>query len=285
MTEFPEDRIRAYRAETFRLLPNLRLKTKEEAIDFVNHRGFIHFWPITGVILPSLWVAAAGDRLVADEHDDPGHITWGWKDELLGKREWYYAKILRKKGTMISFEMVPYFYALSENYGSPEDDYLTLYEQGHLTLEAKTVYETLLEEGSLDTVSLKRATHMSSPTSDARFDRAISELQADFKILPVRVVDAGAWHYAYAYDIVVRHYPELPEQARFIQENIARCKLSESYFHSVGIARNSDLCRLFGWKPAIAEGVVDDLVRQGVITRDITLEKHKGDWIILSDLL
>ncbi len=67
--------------------------------------------------MPSLWTAVAGDRPVADKHDDPGHITWGWKYKALGKKIWYYAKTLRKKATMISLEIAPYFYALSENYG------------------------------------------------------------------------------------------------------------------------------------------------------------------------
>jgi len=99
--------------------------------------------------LPSLWVAVAGNRVVADKHDDPGHITWGWKDNALGKQIWYYAKILRGKATMVSLEVAPYFYALSENYGSPEEDYLLAYEEGRLTQAARQVYEALLKEGAL----------------------------------------------------------------------------------------------------------------------------------------
>jgi hypothetical protein len=285
MTEIPEDRINAYRAQTFRLLPNNQITSINEAISFVKDRGFTHFWPITGILLPSLWIAVAGDRPVSDEHDDPGHITWGWKDELLGKKEWYYAKILRKKGTMISFEIVPYFYALSENYGSPEDDYLTLYEQGRLTLEAKTVYETLLKEGAMDTITLRRATSMSSSTSDTRFNRAITDLQADFKVLPIRIADAGAWHYAYAYDIVTRHYPEIPEQARFIQDNQARNRLVETYLVSLGAVQASDITKLFGWSPGITQWVISDLCNKGIVSCNMTIERHKGEWIVLSNLI
>jgi xanthine dehydrogenase molybdopterin-binding subunit B len=32
-----------------------------------------------------------------------------------------YGKILRKKSTILSMEIAPYFYSLSENYGSPEE--------------------------------------------------------------------------------------------------------------------------------------------------------------------
>ncbi len=75
---------------------------------------------------------------------------------------------------------------------------------------------------SLDTVELRKATHMTSPSSETRFNKAITDLQADFKILPVGVTSSGAWHYAFAYDIVARHYPELADIAHGIQENQAR---------------------------------------------------------------
>ncbi len=88
-------------------------QTKEQAVEFVNERGFICFWPVSGITLPSLWAAVAGDRPVADAHDDPGHVTWGWKDSLLGARKWYYAKVLRKKATMIALDVAPYFYVVA----------------------------------------------------------------------------------------------------------------------------------------------------------------------------
>lgn len=278
------ERIKAYRAQTFRLAPNLRLKDPDEAIAYVRQRGFIFFWPISQILLPSLWVAAAGNRPVADAHDDPGHVTWGWKDALLGKRQWYYAKVLRKKATIISLDLAPYFYTLSENYGSPEEDYLTLYEQGRLTLEARVVYETLLNKGPLDTVALRRATHMSSPESDHRFARALSDLQVDFKILPVGVTQAGAWHYAFVYDVVHHHFPELMDQAHDIQENEARCKLVESYFLSVGAAQIKDIARLFGWSNAQCQKAVSQLVRRGMLQSSLEIEGQAGEWIVLSEI-
>ena len=284
MTVIPEELIHAYRAQTFHWLPGQRLKERQEAVTFVKERGFVFFWPITGVLLPSLWVATAGDRPVADEHDDPGHVTWGWKDALLGSREWYYAKVLRKKATMISPELTPFFYALSENYGAYDEDYLTLYEQGRLTLEAKLVYEALLDQGPLDTVELRKATHMSSPSSETRFNRAISDLQADFKILPVGVTSSGAWHYAFAYEIVARHYPELPDQAHEIREDQARERLLESYLRSVGAAPLNQATRLFGWRPVEAGRAIDGLVRAGAVLREVEVENQPGEWLASAHL-
>ena len=126
--------------------PAKPISSPSQALTFVNQRGFVFFWPIKGIDLPSLWTAVAGARPVADQHDDPGHITWGWKDNALSKRIWYYGKILHRKATMISLKVAPYFYALSENYGSPEEDHLLAYEEGRMTLAAKNIYDALLKK-------------------------------------------------------------------------------------------------------------------------------------------
>jgi hypothetical protein len=277
--------IQDYRLQSFRLAPALRLKSIEEAVDFVNERGFIYFWPIQGTLLPSLWSAVAGDRPVADAHDDPGHVTWGWKDSLVGGRRWYYAKILRKKATMVAFDVLPYFYALSENYGSLDEDYLGLYQMGRMTQEAKSIYATILDEGPLDTIALRKKTHMTSRSSESRFTRALADLQADFKIMPVDVTQSGGWRYAFAYDIPARHYPELDEKSRSIKESTARVELSRRYFLSLGAAPVAELRKLFGWRLPAVESAVNNLVEEGFLRRDLSLEKQPGECAALSRLV
>lgn len=259
--------------------------TIDGAVEFVKERGFVFFWPIKGISLPSLWVAVAGDRLVADAHDDPGHVTWGWKDSLLGSRSWYYAKVLRKKSTMISIDLFPYFYALSENYGAYDEDYLTIYEQGRMTMEARLVYEAILENGPIDTVELRKATRMTSQSSDARFNKAITDLQSDFKILPVGVTQSGAWRYAFAYDIVARHYPDLTDSAREIMEGEARRKLLECYAESLGAFEFRDANRLFGWPAQETRLAIGKLVNQDFLVPVGSATGRSGDWFALPQLL
>lgn len=280
----PAEHLQAYRQRIFRLLPGQRLTTPEQAIDFVNERGFIYFWPIRDITMPSLWAAAAGDRPVADAHDDPGHITWGWKDSLLDQRKWYYAKVLHKRATIIALEVAPFFYALSENYGAPEEDYLTIYEQGRMTLEAKTIYETLLDHGPLDTVALRKAARMTSSESDTRFNKALTDLQCDFKILPTAVTQAGAWRYAFAYDVVARYYPEIPEQAQKISEREARQKLAGLYLKSVGAAQVKDIGKLFGWRLPNVQGTLERLVQQGE-AKVVQVEGLKGEFYAAAELM
>jgi len=278
------DRLKAQRARTFRLLPAARLSNPAQAVDFVNERGFIYFWPIKGILLPTLWAATAGDRPVPNDHDDPGQITWRWKDDSLGKKIWYYGKILRRKATFISLEIAPYFYALSENYGSPEEDYLLAYEEGRLTQAAKQVYETLLDKGSLDTISLRKEARLLN-AKESVFNRALEDLQKDFKIMPVGIAEAGAWKYAFRYEITARHMPELPERARLIGEAEARRKLVELYFASVGTAQVRDVTRLFGWPPELVKRTIARLVQAGFVTDDVSHPQTAGEWLALPELV
>lgn len=261
-----EHRLKEFRQQSY--WPG-KVKSLEAALRFVNQRGFVFFWPIQGCELPSLWVAAAGWREVPSNHDDPGHITWGWKDRMLGQRKWYYAKVLRKKGTMISLEAAPFFYRLSENYGSPEEDYLTQYQEGRLSPEAKAIYETLLSEGPLYTQELRRRAKLSDKLY--RFAKGLDELQADFKVLPAAVVEAGRWNYAYVYDLTHRHFPQLAEKAKMVDDLEARRKILDFYFRSVGAATPQEIHRLFGWERTDLEEALEQPIAQGSLLR--TAEK------------
>jgi len=221
---------------------------------------------------------------LADAHDDPGHITWGWKDSALGKRQWYYAKVLRRKATLISLEIAPYFYALSENYGSPTEDHIIAYQAGRLTLEAKQIYDVILEKGPLHTIELRRAARLTNKGSDAIFSRALDVLQADFKVLPVGVAEAGSWHYSFIYDLTARHYPNLPQKAQQISEAEARQKLLELYFAAVGAAQLRDVLRLFGWSSELSQRALTRLVNGGQLTGGLTWPNQPGEWFALSAL-
>ncbi len=279
------ERLAAYRQDTFLTGPGQRLHTKKQAADYVNARGYVYFWPVKEVTMPSLWTAVAGNRPVADGHDDPGHITWRWKDESLGSDIWYYAKVLRRRATFIAPAILPYFYALSENYGEPESDYLIQYEEGRMSVEAKTVYETLMTEGPLDTVLLRQTARLTSKASNAPFAHAMETLQADFKIVPVGVAETGAWKYAFIYDLVHRRYPDLAEQARPLRQADARARLAELYFRSVGAAQEKDLAKLFGWPKHELAATLDVLVGSGVVCAGAQLEETKGDWYALAELI
>ena len=247
MDAISKARFEAYRAETFRLGRGGKLRNEDDAVQFVNERGFVYFWPNKGVDMPTLWGAVAGNRPVADKHDDPGHVTWRWKDRLLPARRWYYGKLVRGKATMVALPALKYFYALSENTGDP-GDYMLEYEAGRMSTEARQVYEALLVQGALDTLALRREARMTGNESNARFERALVELQRGLRILPVGVAEVGRWKYAFTYELVDRWFPDVVEQARAIGRGAARAHLLDLYLTSVGAATERQAAGLFRWR-------------------------------------
>jgi hypothetical protein len=278
------EKLHSLRVETYRLLPNRQVTGPKGALEFVNERGFTFFWPIKGIPLPSLWVSVAGDRPVPNDHDDPGQVTWGWKDDALDKKIWYYGKILRRKATFISLEAAPYFYALSENYGSPEEDYLLAYREGRLTQAARQIFEVLLDKGSMDTLTLRKEARLLNEKESA-FTRALEDLQKDFKILPIGVAEVGAWKYAFRYEITSRYMPELPEQSRMIGEAQARQKLVKLYFDSVGAATVQDVTKLFGWPQDLVRRTLAKLGQAGTLLEGLSHPQLKGEWTALPEVV
>jgi hypothetical protein len=263
------DSILRAREHNYRRTAERRLHTVEDARAFVDEVGFCHFWPIKGVETPNLFHAIAGRvRPVPMEHDDPDiGKCWGWKDQSLDKKWWYYGKLLRRRATLVSLEMLPYFYALSENYGSL-DDYLQEYEDGRMTAEAKAVYEAILENGPLDTVRLRREARMSAESAKSRFDRALVELQVGLKVLPIGVAEAGAWRYAFLYEIVQRHFTDLPAQARPIGRAEARRALVSRYIDNVVAADRKMVAKMFHvlrWTPTELNRTIAVLLGEGTI--------------------
>ena len=276
------------RAYSYHHTPDRRVQTVEAARAFVEEIGFCHFWPIKGVELPNLFHAIAGRiRPVPMQHDDPDMIKcWGWKDDALGKRWWYYGKLLRRRATLISLDLLPAFYACSENFGDL-DDYLEEYRAGTMTAESKWIYEALLEHGPLDTIQLRRQARMSADSAKSRFERALVELQVGLKVLPVGVARAGAWRYAFIYEIVPRHFPELPEQARQIRRSEARRVLVLRYLDNVVAAEQKMIGRIFHvlrWTSAELEHTIATLVEEGAV-QELEVKESKHPQLVSARVL
>ncbi len=271
--------VAAQREQRYRRTPDRRLRTVDDARAFVQETGFCLFWPITGVEAPNMFHAIAGRvRTVPNEHDDPDiGKSWGWKDDSLDKRWWYYGKLIRKRATMVSLDLLPCFYACSANYGDYEHDYLDEYRDGKVSAEAKAVYEALLENGPLHTVALRQKAHMANDSAKYRFDKTITELQAQLKVLPVGIAAAGAWRYAFIYDIVPRYFPDLQDRARPISRKEAQKTLILRHLHNVVGATRDEVYKaldVLEWTKREFEAAVRGLVDNGAI-REVEVEWSK----------
>lgn len=253
----------------YRRRPELRTQNPQQALEFIDDVGFCFLFPDHGVEMPNLWHAIAGSKrdIPHHHHDRDLGRAWDWKDELPVQGLVYYGKLLRRKPMFISLRLLPSFYALSENYGDV-DDYITEYEDGKLSYEARQVLEALLEHGAQPTSHLRRYAGLAGKANAPRFDRAIVELQEGLKIIKVGVSDANAWKYCYVYDLLVRRWPELPDQAQSISRRQARRTLVANYLDVVVTASREMVQRVFrllNWTAGEYEETFDDLLAEGAM--------------------
>jgi hypothetical protein len=271
MTSLTKHAVIDRREVRYRRRMNLRVTTKDQAVELVSDLGFCFLFPIQKVEMPSLWDAVAG-RVMKTTNKHSGYEiehTWGWKDEALGQRVWFYGKLLRSRATLVSLDFLPNFYALSANYGDYEHDYLDEYHTGALSAEAKTIYEALLKNGALDAIRLRRESHMSAEASKPRFEKALTELQTGLKVLPIGIAPAGAWRYAFIYEILPRWLPDISDRARSISRTEARRRILDQYIHNVIASPLISSARLFGWKLDDTQQIAEGLAAQGRVELDV----------------
>jgi hypothetical protein len=262
------------RARNYRLSEDIRLRTRHDAVGFINDVGIALLFPGDNMPLPDLWTAVNGyeRKLPKHHHDNALSKTWSWKDDIPSRKEAWYGKFVRGKPAFISLADLPAVYALSSNYGEL-DDYLEAYADGMMSQEAKTVYEVLLNEGPLPTSAMRKACNMGGGGDNAkRFDRAIVELQSDLKIVKAGISDANRWKYCYIYDLLLRWAPNLGEQARQFNSRTAMRHIIGRYLRTSVAAPVALFPRLFGWDPGITARVVEEMLADGTLRQVRVLE-------------
>ena len=109
---------------------------------------------------------------------------------------------------------------------------------------------------------------MSANSAKSRFDRALVELQVGLKVIPIGVAQAGAWNYAFIYEILQRHFPDLPDQARPIGREEARRVLVRRYLDNVVAADRQMVSKVFHvlkWTPMELGRTIEDLLQAGLV--------------------
>ncbi len=262
----------AWRDRSYRRRPDLKLHTERQARQFVDDVGFCFLFTAPGVEMPSLWEAINGrSREIPHHHYDHAlGLAWSWKDSLPESRAVWYGKLLRDKPMFVSLEILPAFYALSENFGGL-DDYRQQFADGRMSVEARDVYEALLAEGPLSTNVMRKQTGLYGKGAIAqRFERAVVELQRDLKIVKCGTSQDNRWKYCYVYDLLLRRYPDVAEAARAISGREARRLVVGRYLENAGAAQLPAMQRLFGWDAGLLPQAADDLLAEGR-AREVTV--------------
>lgn len=175
---------------------------------------------------------------------------------------------------------------IPENFGELTD-YLDEYRSGQITAEAKDIYEALLENGPLDTVRLRKEARMSADSAKARFERALLDLQVGLKVIPVGVAEVGAWRYAFIYEILPRHFPELPERAHVLSRSHSQQMLIQKYVDNVVCSDRAMIGKVFHvlkWSNQELTAAIDALLQRGAL-QEVQVAGVKASMLITQQTL
>jgi hypothetical protein len=113
------------------------------------------------------------------------------------------------------------------------------------------------------------------------------KLQVGLKVIPIGVAQAGAWNYAFVYEILQRHFPDLPAQARPIGRAEARRVLVLRYLDNVVAADRKMVAKVFHvlkWTPKELERTIEGLTERDAV-RELEIEGAKDRQLVSSHAL
>lgn len=270
--QYTREELERWRDRVHRRMPRLAVRTKKGALDFVNDVGFCFAFKAENSELPCLWHAACGTRdpiMPHHSHHDPYlSFVWEMKDILPSEGRIYYGKLLKRRPTMISLEYLPFFFVLSERTGTKEE-YLKEHFHGRLSDTARDIMSALYDSSPQVTQGLKIATGKISKGDRPEFDRAIAELQS--RMFIVKVAEQHD-PFSFVWAPIEECYRKELQRARRISVELARQKILERYFQNQLLSSVSQITRLFHWPKQAVFQTLGQLVRDGIISSDSTLE-------------
>ena len=233
---------RAFSRHRERIAGRHAVKTADALVRMVDDLGFC--FAFTGE--SAYPIPAAFDHLDTRSDGRKWEWMWGWKDELAEKKRLYYGKLLVKKPTFVSMEMLPTFYATFGRAGDA-DDHLEDVRAGRLSEIARRVIEFLAVNGETQTKRMRSALGITSQEGKSDYAKAIEELQRLMYVARVRAVGEGREDYNYTYDLFVHRYPETVRAAERASSADAMTALLAHLLHLAGGVSEAKVTKLFDW--------------------------------------
>ena len=255
------ERLERHRDFHFRRLPGRRVKSEDQALNFIGEVGFCTAFT-AGLHVPCLREAIVGQR----EPPVPHHIqsdyaigmTWRLKDVLTAKRAMYYGKVIAGRPAFITPQLLPAFLRLRAERVS----YLATFRRGGLSLCAKLVMDALRKRPVAATRELRIATGYSRASRRAEFDRAMKELQQKFLVLKV---EERYDPFSYVWSTMEHQWRDALLQARRLRRADAAYEIVRRYYLIAGYGTTRSVARTLGIEAKLAAGAVNRLVREKLL--------------------
>lgn len=225
----------------------MQVRTAADAVRFVQAVGYCLLFPIKGLPLPSLYYAVARRQPVT--WDVYTEKIWRWKDELPRKRRAFYAKYFKGRGTFISLKLLPHFLAIHGT-AAGAGDHGRFYAAGRISDAARVVWEALEKHGPLATLELRHTCKMDSKSGNARYKRAMIELQRLLLVVHFGTEQETAAWASGKFELTCRAFPSQVKAAKRITPQAARAAIAQKYLEWHPDALPAQLARMFGWSKA-----------------------------------
>ena len=270
----------AIRSLREQIVGSFRVHTQNQALRFIRTVGYCYAFTQGPGHLPSLF-----EVLDTRSEDRRWAWAWEWKEALPSDKRVFYGRVLSRKPTFISPELLPHFFALSGNIGE-EDDCERLYEGGGLSSLARRVYELTAATGPLTTRQIRAAVEPERRGSSGRLLRALADLQSLFLLARIGEVGDNPGNYAYVWDTFARWLPAVVRRAEGISHRTAAATVLARYVRIAGAPRPEDAAALFAWPPTVLDAAIRDLRAEGrlVIVRGPRGEDRLAPRTVLAHL-
>lgn len=227
-----------------------RVRTAADAVRFIDAVGYCLLFPNKNLPLPSLYHAVARRYIRLGPHwDEHCEKIWQWKDQLGLERRAFYAKYFKGRGTFISLKLLPHFLAMHGTAAAPAD-HARFYADGRISHDGRAVWEALERHGPLATLELRHACRMESQAGNARFKRAMLELQRLLLIVHFGAEQETAAWPSGRFELTGRAFPPQVAAARGITPEVARSAIAAKYLQWHLAAPPARFTKLFGWSKA-----------------------------------
>lgn len=272
MNSITMDELFAMRAAHFRRRDGSRIHTEADALEFIEHLGFVWLINPSDGDLPSLEKANPGPYAHASygENTLAGAWWWAWKQTLPARKGCYYAKVLRGRGTFISWECFPHFYASFHIDPS----------SGELSKDESRVLDMIADAPGVMSPELRKAFGPTGKDVSRRLDKALQSLQQSF-LITVAGGSLEGWT-VHKWACVEDWVPaEHMRRAASLDKETARKELVLRYLRMAVAASIGDIAWVFRYPRPQVRTLLADLESEGRITRTEILDLPGDYWAVM----
>lgn len=255
-----------------------RVRNADRLVRFVDECGFVFAFTIrTG----DAAIPACFDHLSTTDERRRWAWMWRWKDELAEGKRLFYGKLLVRKPTFVSMNMLPTFYATFGRAGE-FDDHLDDVRAGRISDISRRVIEYLAQHGETQTKRMRAQLGIVSDEGRREYAKAMEEVQRLMYVAMVRAVGEGREDYSYTYDLFVRRYPEAARAAEAISSAEAADVLLARLVQLAGAVTPVQAQRLFDWDDERARRAIARCDAAGALGR---VAHGRAEMLILPELV